>query len=168
MFKAVLGLEGIVSKKLNEPYKSGPSKAWLKIKNPKEPASTRIRWDVLVNRKFIDVILLGVAVPVYAHAQNPRVSKGDAEKVATIISGDKAKTQTYCDMQKLAEQIQKANENKDSKMVDELFQKLETMEKTLGPEYIALIDGIQEIAENDELRVEFLSSFGALVRMCTK
>jgi bifunctional non-homologous end joining protein LigD len=37
MFNAIckLGLEGIVSKKLNAPYKSGPSKAWLKIKNPK-------------------------------------------------------------------------------------------------------------------------------------
>ena len=37
MFKAIckLGLEGIVSKKLNAPYKSGPSKAWLKVKNPK-------------------------------------------------------------------------------------------------------------------------------------
>jgi hypothetical protein len=34
MFKAVckLGLEGIVSKKLDAPYKSGPSKAWLKSK----------------------------------------------------------------------------------------------------------------------------------------
>jgi bifunctional non-homologous end joining protein LigD len=43
MFKAVckLGLEGIVSKKLNAPYKSGPSKVWLKIKNPKAPAATR-------------------------------------------------------------------------------------------------------------------------------
>jgi ATP-dependent DNA ligase len=36
-----LGLEGIVSKKLNAPYKSGPSNAWLKIKNPKAPAATR-------------------------------------------------------------------------------------------------------------------------------
>jgi ATP-dependent DNA ligase len=36
-----LGLEGIVSKKLDAPYKSGPSKAWLKIKNPKSPAATR-------------------------------------------------------------------------------------------------------------------------------
>jgi bifunctional non-homologous end joining protein LigD len=36
-----LGLEGVVSKKLNAPYKSGPSKAWLKIKNPKAPAATR-------------------------------------------------------------------------------------------------------------------------------
>ena len=43
MFKAVckLGLEGIVSNKLDAPYKSGPSKAWLKIKNPKAPAATR-------------------------------------------------------------------------------------------------------------------------------
>jgi hypothetical protein len=43
MFKAIckLGLEGIVSKKLNAPYKSGPSKAWLKIKNPEAPAATR-------------------------------------------------------------------------------------------------------------------------------
>jgi ATP-dependent DNA ligase len=43
MYKAVckLGLEGIVSKKLDAPYRSGPSKAWLKIKNPKAPAATR-------------------------------------------------------------------------------------------------------------------------------
>jgi bifunctional non-homologous end joining protein LigD len=43
MFDAVcaLGLEGIVSKKLDSPYKSGPSRAWLKIKNPKAPAATR-------------------------------------------------------------------------------------------------------------------------------
>ena len=44
MFAAVcdLGLEGIVSKKLNAPYRSGPSKAWIKVKNPKAPAATRI------------------------------------------------------------------------------------------------------------------------------
>lgn len=43
MFEAVckLGLEGIVSKKLDSPYKSGPSKTWLKIKNPKASAATR-------------------------------------------------------------------------------------------------------------------------------
>src|SRR5262249_3914715 len=36
-----LGLEGIVSKKLNAPYRSGPSKTWIKVKNPKSPAATR-------------------------------------------------------------------------------------------------------------------------------
>jgi ATP-dependent DNA ligase len=32
-----LGLEGIVSKKLNAPYRSGLSKTWIKVKNPKAP-----------------------------------------------------------------------------------------------------------------------------------
>ena len=43
MFAAVckLGLEGIVSKKLTSVYRSGPSKAWIKVKNPKSPAATR-------------------------------------------------------------------------------------------------------------------------------
>ena len=37
-----LGLEGIVSKRLNSPYRSGKVKSWLKIKNPKSPAMLRI------------------------------------------------------------------------------------------------------------------------------
>jgi bifunctional non-homologous end joining protein LigD len=43
MFAAVckLGLEGIISKRINAPYRSGPTKTWLKIKNPKSPAATR-------------------------------------------------------------------------------------------------------------------------------
>ena len=43
LFNAVctIGLEGIVSKKLDAPYRSGPSKAWIKVKNPKAPAATR-------------------------------------------------------------------------------------------------------------------------------
>ncbi|MGC1939390.1 MAG: hypothetical protein WA697_14260, partial [Pseudolabrys sp.] len=43
MFKAVckLGLEGIVSKKPNAPYRSGPSRNWIKVKNPKAQAATR-------------------------------------------------------------------------------------------------------------------------------
>jgi bifunctional non-homologous end joining protein LigD len=44
MFEAVckLGLEGIVSKKLDAPYRSGPSKSWIKTKNPKAPAAIRV------------------------------------------------------------------------------------------------------------------------------
>jgi len=44
MFAAVceLGLEGIVSKRLNSVYRSGPSKTWLKTQNPKSPAATRV------------------------------------------------------------------------------------------------------------------------------
>jgi bifunctional non-homologous end joining protein LigD len=38
-----MGLEGIVSKKLSAPYRSGPSRDWLKVKNPDSPAMIRAR-----------------------------------------------------------------------------------------------------------------------------
>ena len=44
MFAAVceLGLEGIVSKRIEAPYRSGRARSWLKTKNPKAPAATRV------------------------------------------------------------------------------------------------------------------------------
>jgi bifunctional non-homologous end joining protein LigD len=38
-----LGLEGIVSKRLGSPYRSGRSHDWLKSKNPHAPAVKRER-----------------------------------------------------------------------------------------------------------------------------
>ena len=39
----VMGLEGIISKRLTAPYRSGPSRDWLKVKNPDSPAMIRAR-----------------------------------------------------------------------------------------------------------------------------
>jgi bifunctional non-homologous end joining protein LigD len=38
-----MGLEGIVSKRLSAPYRSGPSRDWLKVKNPDSLAMVRAR-----------------------------------------------------------------------------------------------------------------------------
>ena len=38
-----MGLEGIVSKRLGAPYRSGPSRDWIKVKNPDSPAMMRHR-----------------------------------------------------------------------------------------------------------------------------
>jgi bifunctional non-homologous end joining protein LigD len=38
-----MGLEGIVSKKLSSPYRSGRSTDWLTVKNPDSPAMVRHR-----------------------------------------------------------------------------------------------------------------------------
>jgi hypothetical protein len=38
-----LGLEGIVSKRLSAPYRSGPSRDRIKVKNPDSPAMVRAR-----------------------------------------------------------------------------------------------------------------------------
>ena len=36
------GLEGIVAKRRDKPYRSGRSPDWIKVKNPDAPAATRV------------------------------------------------------------------------------------------------------------------------------
>ena len=123
-----------------------------------------------MNVKVVVAILLIAAVPVCAQAQSPsvpRVSKDDAQKVVTIITADKAKTQTYCDIQKLGEHIGQAYENRDFKLLVELSDKIETLEQTLGPEYTALVEELELLdPENDKLGAEIMSEFEALNRLC--
>ena len=38
-----IGFEGIVSKRLAAPYRSGPCRDWLNVKNPDSPAMIRAR-----------------------------------------------------------------------------------------------------------------------------
>lgn len=38
-----MGLEGVVSKRIDAPYRSGKSKAWLKVKNPAAPGVLRFK-----------------------------------------------------------------------------------------------------------------------------
>ena len=43
LFKAAcsMGLEGLVSKRRDRPYRAGRSPDWIKVKNPKSPAMVR-------------------------------------------------------------------------------------------------------------------------------
>ncbi|MGA7737514.1 MAG: hypothetical protein WCB22_19015, partial [Pseudolabrys sp.] len=106
-----------------------------------------------MNLKRIVAILLIVALPLCAQAQKStaaKVTKADVQKVVKIISGDKAKVQTYCDIGKLNEQIEEANEKKDIKKTEELSQQIDALGKKLGPEYAALMDGLQEVDPESE------------------
>ena len=125
-----------------------------------------------MNLKLNVAILLIAAVPAYAQAQNrtiPKVTKSDAHKVATIIRSDKATTQTYCEINKVSDQMNQAYGKNDKKTVDELSQKIERLEKILGPEYIALMDGLQKLGPENKKRIaEIMVQFAALDRLCTK
>jgi bifunctional non-homologous end joining protein LigD len=49
-----LGYEGIVSKRVDRPYRSGQTKIWLKTKNPDHPAMQRVRDAFEFERLRID------------------------------------------------------------------------------------------------------------------
>ena len=118
---------------------------------------------------MIVTVLVIAAAPAWAQAQNStpaEVTKADAQKVLKIISSDKAKTRIYCQMAKLDDQMEQANETADSKKFDALFQKIYELGKKLGPEYTALIDGLQDIDPQSEVGQEISSTLDALDNLC--
>src|SRR6266576_1719198 len=89
-----------------------------------------------VKLRLIVTILVIAAAPVCAQAQKPtptKVTKANAQKVLKIISSDKAKTRIYCEMAKLDNQMEQANETGDSKKFDALFQKIYELGKNWVP-----------------------------------
>jgi hypothetical protein len=122
-----------------------------------------------MNLKVIVAILLTAVVPVCAQAQSPsapKVTKGDAQRVLKIIQSDKAKTKIYCEMAKIGNQLEQINEEADPKKFEELSRKMDEMGKRLGPEYGALIDGVQDIEPRSEVGQEISSSLDALDHLC--
>jgi len=124
-----------------------------------------------MNLKLIVAILAVATVPVCAQAQAPsaaKATKASAQKVIKIISGDKAKTQIYCDIGKFSIQIDDAEQKKDIKKIDELNQKMEELATKLGPDYAALMDGLQDIDPNSKDAQEIGSMLEALDKSCAK
>ena len=124
-----------------------------------------------MNPRLIVAIFVIAAVPVYAQAQKPstaKVTAADVQKVVTLISGDKAKTQTYCDIGKLNAQIEEANDKKDIKKTEELSQQIDELGKKLGPEYAALMDGLQEVDPESEDGKKIGLMFEPLDKLCAK
>jgi hypothetical protein len=59
----------------------------------------------------------------------------------------------YCDITKLVEQITEGDENE----TDGLYQKMDELAKKLGPEYAALMDGLQDIDPESKVGQEIES-----------
>ena len=122
-----------------------------------------------MNLKLTVAILVIAAAPVCAQAQAPsaaKVTKAAAQNVIKIIRGDKAKTQIYCDIGKLGEEIAQAEQKKDTKKADELYRQMDELGTKLGPEYVALMDGLEELDPNSQDGQEIGSMLEGLDKLC--
>jgi hypothetical protein len=97
---------------------------------------------------FLGLFLVS-STPLFAQAQpDPAKVKADAQKVVSVIKGDKAKTQAYCEINDLGEQIGEANQKEDHEKAEALSQQVTELEKKLGPEYIALVNNLNNVDPN--------------------
>lgn len=140
--------------------------------------------------KLIVAALAIAAVPALAQAQAPNPPKSSkptkpakaapaapaapaskaaaAQTLVKTISTDKAKTQTYCDIGKLGDQIEEAEQKKDLKRIDELNRKMDELATKLGPEYVALMGDLQDIDPSSKEAQDISSTLEGLDKLCAK
>jgi hypothetical protein len=92
---------------------------------------------------FVTVtILLTASIAAFAQKDEPDNQAPptieDAKKLVQTISGDKAKLKACCELG-LHEQMEKAEEKNDTKELDALGAKLDSLEQQVGPDYIRVI-----------------------------
>jgi uncharacterized coiled-coil DUF342 family protein len=121
--------------------------------------------------RYLAAAFAVAAFPLCAQAQQsgaPKPTNADAQKVVQAITADKAKLKIYCEMAALSEQIDAAEQKKDTKTADALAQKIDSMAEQLGPSYILLMDGLQDMDENSKEAEAIGKTLEGLDEMCGK
>jgi hypothetical protein len=121
------------------------SKVQRALPSPGKGQSTQL--SLLMRTRHLNglltvALLLISTVPLYAQRQQQNVAKlkADARNLVGIIGSDKTKTQTYCQIYDLSEQLLQTVQGKDIKKAKALAEKIAELDKKMGPEFAALID----------------------------
>jgi len=119
----------------------------------------------------VTIFVLAV-VPAIAQAQQhapPNVTKptmAQVQKVVQIVSGDKTKTQYYCAIGKLNEQMAEADQKNDTKRLESLTTRADDLAQKIGPEYVALMDGLSTVDDESAEGKQFAAALDALDKLC--
>jgi len=124
-----------------------------------------------LNRLLIIIaVLLISTAPLYAQRQQQNVAKlkAEARNLVGIIGSNKAKVQTYCQIDDLTEQLDQAVQKSDTKTAKALVQRIAELNKKMGPEFATLVDIEKHIDLNSPDGQEVASVVASLGESCGK
>ena len=121
-----------------------------------------------MNRLLVVASLVSFTMPFCAQGQHQNVAKlkADARNVVGTIANDKAKTQAYCQTLDLARQLERADQEKDRKKITVLSQKINQLQKLVGPEFFTLANIVKHLDLNSPDGREIASIIQSLNQSC--
>jgi hypothetical protein len=127
-----------------------------------------------MNFRLIVAIPLIAAIHAVAYAQQdgqetdaPKPTLADVQKLVQSIAADKVKLKAYCDMGKIQEQMEEAEQEKgNAKKLDALSVKAENLSKQLGPDYDRVMGGLDGVDPNSAEGKRYTALFEPLFKQC--
>jgi len=100
--------------------------------------------------------------------QAPKPTEAQVQKVVQTVSADKAKIDAYCKLAKIQQQMGTLDEKKDAKKLQVLGQQADAEAQKLGPDFGAVMDGLEQVDENSAEGKKFAAILASLDRKCPK
>jgi hypothetical protein len=124
--------------------------------------------DPIMKLKLVLAISALAAMPAFAQPQQggPAPTLVQVQNVIQIITDDKVKTQQFCDVEKLEQQIAEAEQKQDTKRVEELTKQVDDLADKIGAEYVAMMDGLPQIDENSTEGKQIEATLASLEKLC--
>jgi hypothetical protein len=118
-------------------------------------------------------IFVSITATAYAQQNGPpgRTTKptvADIQKLVQTINSDKAKLRAYCEFGKVMEQIDRAGQGEDTNAVKTLSAKANSLAQQLGPDYIRIMQGLNDVDPNSAEGKRLDTLFEPIVRQCNK
>lgn len=111
------------------------------------------------------IAILAISTPMCAKAHQPSADtlKAEARDFVKIVSGDRRKSQTYCKIVELNDEI---DEKEDPIEARKLTQKRDKLGKKLGRKYVALAAGLMKIDKDSQDYRRIASILEPLDKLC--
>ena len=120
-----------------------------------------------MNPKLVAAISILGAMPALAQGAPVKPTVADVQRVVQIITSDKAKSAAYCELEKVEQQIAEAEEKKDTKKIEELGKKAEALAQKIGPEYIKLMEGLEQVDDESAEGQRLNAASEPLDKLCS-
>ena len=123
---------------------------------------------------LLAISALAAMMPAFAQAKQgetppnaPTSTMAQVQKVIQIISGNKTKLQQYCEIAtKLDPKIAEAMQKNDPNKLEKLVTQANDLADKIGPEYVAMMDGLPQIDDNSREGKQITAALDSLDNLC--
>jgi hypothetical protein len=96
----------------------------------------------------------------------PKLSKAEIQKVVQMISGDKTKTQQYCEIGKLNRQMEQADQKNDTKALETLGKQADDLAHKIGPDFVKFMDALDQVEDPAKADKDLTGAVETLDKLC--
>jgi hypothetical protein len=110
------------------------------------------------------------AMPALAQPQHsstaPKLTDAEIQKVVATVSADKTKTQQYCEIGKLNQQMAEADQKNDTKALEALSKQMDDLEHKIGPDFVRFMDALDHMDDRSDEAKQLMAAVETLDKLC--